>query len=201
MNPAVPELSGEEAVAARVQAAYQQIARERMADLPLNNPKLGVHSLGFRVWEEGFIGILITPWCMNLISLPGLGQDWSDKPELTEEILRFPSGSYRFTVAYESAIGTYRMCSLFSPMFAFADDAAAIETAQIILQELFNASHRETADIDTREIRAAWQQPSLAAASPASADENGPSLSDRLEQPVSRRALFRGGPFRKDPPA
>lgn len=60
-------------------------ADQRMADLPFYNPKLKVELRGFRLWLSepegdypvsgiGLTGILITPWCMNLVFLP-VGDD------------------------------------------------------------------------------------------------------------------------------
>jgi [NiFe] hydrogenase assembly HybE family chaperone len=51
-------------------ARYQAIYEERMRDLPIVNPKLAVEAVGFDQWEEKDLGILITPWFMNLVLLP-----------------------------------------------------------------------------------------------------------------------------------
>lgn len=191
-------------LARRVEAVYREIATTRMADLPLLNPAIGVHAIGFRPWEGGCLGVLITPWCMNLLSLPGPGEDWSDKPELSEETLVFPSGTYRFTIGHEAALGKYRMCSLFSPMFEFANDAAAVETAEAVMRELLNEENRELPDIDTAAITAIWQDEHPADPEDDDRPQAGtpaPSLQEKLERPVSRRALLRGALMREDPPA
>nr|WP_255487380.1 [NiFe]-hydrogenase assembly chaperone HybE [Oceanospirillum sediminis] len=60
-------------------------ADQRMVDLPFYNPKLKVELRGFRLWLSepegdnpvsgiGLTGVLITPWCMNLVFLP-VGDD------------------------------------------------------------------------------------------------------------------------------
>ena len=55
-----------------LQRAFEQIARTRMADLPLNNPQLDVATVDFRAEDGGdfALGVLVTPWCMNLLRLP-----------------------------------------------------------------------------------------------------------------------------------
>ena len=50
-----------------------RIQRERMADIPLLNPALEVQAVGFSVWEAYCLGVLITPWFMNLMLLPLAG--------------------------------------------------------------------------------------------------------------------------------
>lgn len=178
------------AMVCRLEETYSSIHRERMADLPLVNPEIGVYAVGFRESEHGLIGVLITPWCMNLVSLPLSGNDWSDKPELSEETLTFPSGSYTFTVGCELEIGKYRSCSLFSPMFQFADDQAAIETAEVIMRELLNEDHHEAPDMDTRQIQSIWNgEPEQ---KPAQKEKPAPALAAKLERQVSRRELLLG---------
>ncbi len=178
-----------------------------MADLPLLNPAIEVHAVGFRPWESGCLGVLITPWCMNLLSLPGAGEDWSDKPELSEETLIFPSGPYRFTVGQEPALGKYRMCSLFSPMFEFADDVAAVEIAEAVMEELLKEENRELPEIDSQAITALWQEqgpndPGVEEAAGAPSDPPAvATLDEKLERPISRRQLLRGALLQKDPPA
>ncbi len=195
------------AAARRVESVFRKIAATRMADLPLLNPAISVHAIAFRPWEEGCLGVLITPWCMNLLSLPGPGEDWSDRPELSEETLVFPSGPYRFTLGHEPGLGRYRMCSLFSPMFEFSDDAAAVETAESVMEELLKEDNREAPEIDTQAITAMWQkqEPMDPATEEGGREPAGPApaaaLEEKLERPISRRELLRGALLREDPPA
>ena len=180
-----------EALAARarqVEATWRRIHDERMRDLPLINPRVGIHAVGLRPWEGGLLGVLVTPWCMNLLSLPGANDDWSDKPVLAQESLTFPSGRYTFTVGEEAGLGKYRICSLFSPMFEFADDRAALDTAEAVMRELLREENRETPDIDGREIAARWHGEDA----PSAETPPTEALEDRLQRPVSRRALLRG---------
>ncbi len=181
------------AIKHRVQAletVYRRIHRERMADLPLANPAIGVHAIGFRPWNDDLLGVLVTPWCMNLMSLPRDPTSWANKPDLSEETLTFPSGRYRFIVGSEAGIGKYRMCSLFSSMFDFANDQAAVETAQAVMRELLNDDHRQQAEIDAPAITALWRgEPS------PRADEQSDGKRERL---LSRRELLQGAFLKRD---
>ena len=51
-------------------AAFERIAATRMAGLPMNNPALKVAAVGFQPWAEDYLlGVLITPWAINLVVL------------------------------------------------------------------------------------------------------------------------------------
>ena len=187
----------------RLQAVFEKIQRERMQDVPVINPKLAVAAVGFHPWRDSYLGVLVTPWFMNLMLLPQTPAQWSDLPELGKQTQAFPSGQYSFITGQEAGIGKYQMCSLFSPMFEFADQAAALETAAIVLQELGNEAHVETPDIDSQQIANIWHgdEPTTediaAEAASLSADEKQavlqrPSLDAQLQQPISRRELLRG---------
>ncbi len=183
-----------EALAARarqVEATWRRIHKERMRDLPLLNPRVGIHAVGLRPWEDGLLGVLVTPWCMNLLSLPDAENDWSDKPVLSQETLSFPSGRYTFIVGEEAGFGKYRICSLFSPMFEFADDRAALDTAEAVMRELLREENHEAPEIDAQDIAARWYGEETPATEPSPVPPSE-TLEDRLQRPVSRRALLRG---------
>lgn len=123
-----------------VQAVFERIARERMHDVPLCNRALRVEATDFVAWSGLWIGVVITPWAMNLMLLPGEGDDGSFLPLRVGQIheREFPSGCYQFMGNHEPGLGEYHYCSLFSPMAGFADPAAAREVARASLDELFN---------------------------------------------------------------
>ena len=49
---------------------FERIGAEQMRDLPIYNHAIDVEAIGFHPWGPGFIGVLITPWFMNLMLLP-----------------------------------------------------------------------------------------------------------------------------------
>jgi [NiFe] hydrogenase assembly HybE family chaperone len=122
---------------ARLEAAFAAIGRTRLAGLPLLHPKLQVQALGFeRLADEALaLGILVTPWFMNLLRLP-LADSAPVLP--VGEVAEREVGPHRmqFMGAHEAAIGgngRYEMCSLFSPMHEFIDHEAAVATAREVL--------------------------------------------------------------------
>ncbi len=197
------------AIRRQLEQAFRHIQHERMADMPVINDKLEVAAVGFEPWQDCYLGILVTPWFMNLMLLPQQPEQWNDCAELSKQCRVFPSGQYSFITGYEAAIGKYQACSLFSPMFEFADQAAALETAQIALQELLNEENIDTPDIDSQQIENIWNgteaKPDDVAEAAASLSDDEkkslleqPSLEQKLQQPISRRELLRGALFAED---
>lgn len=124
----------------KLEAAFSEIARTRMADVPIINPALRVEAVGFREWEGRWIGVLVTPWTLNLVLLPG--QDATLIPLALDEkaVWHFPSGAYEFMGLNEPAIGPCHICSLISPVLDFATHDEALAVAQEIVIALFAGS-------------------------------------------------------------
>jgi len=135
--------------AATLERRYRRILAERMADLPFLNPHLSVRAIGFQPWNGDLLGVMLTPWFMNLMLLPG-PQGWSGRTAGQQLLQSFPSGDYRFTVGAEPDIGVYQMCSLFSPALQFPDQETAEAVARQILLDLLRAP--ESAGISRRRL-------------------------------------------------
>ncbi len=140
------DISPVDAAALRLEAVFRDIAATRMADVPILNRKLEVEAVGFRAWRGDTIGVLITPWFMNLICLPSAAVDWAVGASGTRQVLELPSGNYEFLTASEESIGPYLSSSLFSPMFDFPDQANAREVALAVLEELFDPARPAPSD-------------------------------------------------------
>lgn len=117
-----------------IEATFARIAAERMAGLPILNPALAVAAVGFRPWQGHWLGVLVTPWFMNLLARPTVPEA---APDLSRRVLDLPSGEYEFTLSREDGLGAFMTCPLISPMSQFASQADALAVAQAILQQLF----------------------------------------------------------------
>ncbi len=136
-------------ILAAVQAAFARVHRERMVGLPFINPALQVELVGLRRWCGMWLGVLVTPWFMNLMLLPAGAQsaaprasdgaDWPQLPTGAAKQYVFPAGVFEFIAGREAEAGDYLACSLFSPMFDFTDQDSARQTAQACLEALFVA--------------------------------------------------------------
>ncbi|HEX6736145.1 MAG TPA: [NiFe]-hydrogenase assembly chaperone HybE [Azonexus sp.] len=121
-------------------SAFTAIAETRMAGLPICNPALRVEALPFRRTGDGhWAGLLITPWALNLLCLPGRADRWPAVAAGGKHEWSFPSGSYEFIVADEASLGPYHLCSLFSPALEFASHEQARLTALAADQALVAA--------------------------------------------------------------
>ncbi len=119
---------------------YRIIHDERMKSLPLVNSALEVEAVGFCAFEEHQVGVLISPWFMNLVLL--LGSDIGTRlKQGSKSTLRFPSGPIEFTTAQDEVLGPYLTAVLFRSVAEFPDQHTAKEVAQEVMQEIFKSTH------------------------------------------------------------
>jgi [NiFe] hydrogenase assembly HybE family chaperone len=119
-----------------LETTFNEILDKRMRDMPVVNAELSVQAIGFNRYNEDWLGILITPWFMNLMLLPDSHSAWRGQQPGTKIEKHFPYGVFEFTLGSETQLGAYALCSLFSPMFQFENQAAALTAAQAALQVL-----------------------------------------------------------------
>jgi [NiFe] hydrogenase assembly HybE family chaperone len=150
-RPAPPE---------RLASAFRAIHATRMRGLPFVNERLAVEAVGFRPWNERWLGVLVTPWFMSLVLLPAdaPGARWQALKTGASAAYAFPAGVFEFIGGHEDAIGEFQSCSLFSPMFEFADQATARLAAEAALAALFDAPERaRAAPVSKRDfLRGRW---------------------------------------------
>ena len=127
----------------KLENIFNQILHSHMQGLPVLNPALRVQAVGFQPFGGDWLGVLITPWFMNLLLLPEADSPWSQFGPGAKFEKAFPYGVFEFTLASEAQIGNYALCSLFSPMFAFANQDDALAAAQAALQGLLAAPPRK----------------------------------------------------------
>lgn len=179
----------------RLETVFQEIHASRMKGVPFVNGALSVKAVGFRILEGRVVGVLVTPWFMNIIVLPGPGEDWTGRPTGTRTLMDFPSGTYEFLSAERPETGPYRACSLFSPMFDFSSMLQAVETADAIIPALLDPANREegsrAGEIRRRAEDAAARQEEDEAAQRA-ALEAAEAPARETPSALSRRALIFG---------
>jgi [NiFe] hydrogenase assembly HybE family chaperone len=119
-----------------VAAAFRRIDVERMADLPFRNPALRVEAIGFtRRDNHGghWLGVLVAPWAMSLLLVPGNAENWVGAPEGKRRMIHFPAGDFAFLGGCEDDIGDYLSCPLIAAMSQFADHETARQAGQAAL--------------------------------------------------------------------
>lgn len=170
---------------ARLEVAFTATYRERMQGLPFVNPALHVEAVAFAPWKCYWLGVMVTPWAMNLMLTPRDVTLWRTLPPGDKRRYRFPAGAFDFISAHDGALGEYLVCSLFSPVLEFADHDTARQTAQIARDALFDPANADDA------VGAA---PAAVDATVDVAAASGPltRLEQTLAAPISRRDLLHG---------
>ena len=118
-------------------AYYRKVYDERMRDLPIVNDALRVEAVGFRELAEHQFGVLITPWFINLVLLPGTDR-WEDRAQGSVCKIELPGGKVDFTVAHDEMLGTSLSAALFGTVQDFPDQALARDIASESLRLLFD---------------------------------------------------------------
>ncbi|HXY59305.1 MAG TPA: [NiFe]-hydrogenase assembly chaperone HybE [Methylocystis sp.] len=126
-----------EAIGARLAALYRGIEATAMRDAPICNAALQVEAIGFRDFCGLAVGIVVTPWFLNLVAAQLRD---GESPALPARALRlrFPAGEVDFILAEMAGFGRLASCSLISPMEDFPDQESARAAAQAALAALFD---------------------------------------------------------------
>jgi [NiFe] hydrogenase assembly HybE family chaperone len=169
----------------RLEAAFRTVYAEKMQGLAFVNAAVGVEAIGFAPWKHYWLGVMLTPWSMNLLLAPRESASWRPLPPGEKRRYTFPAGTFDFISAREDAIGEYLICSLFSPLLEFADHATARQTAVLAREALFDSANAEAPELPAANLT----RPSANAVPP---DAPAPlaQLEASLATPMSRRDLL-----------
>ncbi|MCP3392449.1 [NiFe]-hydrogenase assembly chaperone HybE [Bradyrhizobium sp. CCGB12] len=118
--------------------AYRDISHRIMRELPIFNKALSVEAIGFRAHEYGIVGVMVTPWFMNLVMAAPHRTAQSSTGLRSSLRLRFPCGDLEFSPAEVAPVGPIVSASLFSPMFGFDDMTSARAIAEAALAALMS---------------------------------------------------------------
>ncbi len=119
-----------------LEATFEKIHLEQMQGIPILNSAIKVQALGFRLYQGRVLGVIITPWLMNIVMLPKQNEDWSNMELGHKQPHKFPSKTYKFMVNDIDGIGPCQTHSLYSPMRDFASHEQAVTVAQEFLDSL-----------------------------------------------------------------
>jgi [NiFe] hydrogenase assembly HybE family chaperone len=166
----------------RLNEAYRTIAK-RMDGLNFVNPAIEVEAVGFAPWEAHWLGVMVTPWFINLMLLPRETAAWTSVPQGETLRYHFPAGEYDFISSRDETVGEYQMCSLISPVFDIADHATAREVAELARSALLDPANAPVPE------------------QPPDEDETpGPiaRMKEQALEPMSKREFLRGRFLRTD---
>ena len=112
-----------------------------MRGLPILNPRMAVEVVAVRDFGEHRICVLITPWFMNLVLLPGK-DEWSGVDQGESISIEFPREALDFMVSHDDAIGTFLSAVLFRTVTDFPDQDTAREVARQVMEDLFTSDKK-----------------------------------------------------------
>ncbi len=138
------EASGPPSVEALL-AAYRRVD-ETMRALPVYNAALQVAAAGFRPFEGGLIGVIVTPWFMNLVRVPARGAEV--EAGVTRESA-LPAHRVDLVGARLDGAPPFEFRPIVSPMDDFPSQAQVLLTAGEVMDALFTP----------REVTAGVQEP------------------------------------------
>ena len=120
-------------------AAYFLQHREAHAvDYPQANPALQVKAIGFTRCEGDWVGVMVTPWFVHLLLLPGGGTLWGDIPDGQRRYLDLPGSTFYFTATEAPEVGPYQYTALLDRIDQVPDMATAQGLADDALRTALN---------------------------------------------------------------
>ncbi len=125
-----------EQIAATIEKTFTEIHLENMQGIPILNPAIEIQAVGFQHYQNRVIGVIITPWLMNVVILPAEDEDWSGMELGHKQPHKFPSKTCKFMINHIEGIGSCQTHSLYSPMRDFACHEQALGMAQDFLDTL-----------------------------------------------------------------
>ncbi len=172
-----------------LESVFRTVFAERMRGLGFVNMAVRVEAIAFAPWKGYWLGVMLTPWSMNLMLMPRDAAAWRTLSPGEKRRYTFPAGSFDFISAHSEGIGEYLICSLFSPVLEFADHETARQTAQLAREALFDAANAELPEDPIGKLTP------TAASQPAATPGPLAELESSLGTSISRRDLLHGRIF------
>ena len=112
-------------------ARFERIARESMCGLPFYNEALSVEAVGFERIGDGWLGVLITPWFMNLMLVSGQPIPYAEAANGKKRSVELPGGPVQFLCGGTEDFGMFDAHSIASPMDVYKSQDQARAAARL----------------------------------------------------------------------
>ncbi|EPA3122164.1 hydrogenase-2 assembly chaperone [Yersinia enterocolitica] len=116
--------------AALLEQVFGQVAADEMRGLPFYRDHIPLRACRFQLFEQQWIGALLTPWMLSLVVLPGPQQSWQRRAVGERLMLALPCGTIGFTVSEIAGCGQYLSRSLMSPLDTSLSAERALQLAE-----------------------------------------------------------------------
>ena len=109
-----------------------------MQDLPFFHKGIECFCPKFVLFEDQWIGTVLTPWLMSVVILPGPQQQWEPR-ELGDKLtVQLPYKALTFTVSSLENVPQYLSCSLHSPLDPNLTNEQAVQLTQDCLRTVLS---------------------------------------------------------------
>lgn len=105
---------------------------ERTNTSPVN-PRLGFASVGFTRFQGDWLGVVITPQCIDLMLLPGGGSLWGDVPPGQRRYIDLPHQTVAFVATEDPQIGPYQHAAVVADASSLTDMVTAVRLAEQVM--------------------------------------------------------------------
>jgi [NiFe] hydrogenase assembly HybE family chaperone len=122
---------------------FQQIGVERIYGLPIYNDALTVEAVDFQPCEGGLIGVLVTPWFMNIMLLPDNTTPYQQQELGVKVKYQLNSGEQEFVIGEDEGVGRYLFRTVTSPTHCYKKQIAAVTSGQKALITLLTPPEPE----------------------------------------------------------
>lgn len=126
---------------------FQQIGVERIFGLPIYNDALNVEAVEFQPCDGGLIGVLITPWFMNIMLLPEDTSPWQTQELGVKVKYKLDSGEHEFVIGEDEEVGRYLFRTVTSPTHCYKKQIAAINSGKKALRTLLTPPEQEEQEL------------------------------------------------------
>ena len=157
--PIRPAQAREAEPGALLDAHYRHLWMTQMHDMPFVNPALGVEAIGFRRHDGDWLGVMITPWFLNLFLIYGGGDLWGDIPAGERRYVELPCGTLQFLADDDPDLGPYQYCPLIAPVSVLPDMATARQAALEALATVLAPPPETPADPAAKSLGAVDEKP------------------------------------------
>jgi [NiFe] hydrogenase assembly HybE family chaperone len=133
---------------------FEAIGEETMRGLPLFNTALAVEAIGFEREGDDLIGVLITPWFINVVALPATPSAYEEARIGDASVLALPGGEASFSQGGDPVIGSYRT----HPVRTSSIDVESQEHARRLAREALDALRGESSSGSPRWPLSTWSR-------------------------------------------
>lgn len=100
-------------------AEFERIGAESMRGLPFYNEALAVEAVGFERLGDEWLGVVITPWFLNLMLVPDQPIPYVEAANGKKRTLDLPGGTVKFLCGGTEGFGLFYAHSIASPMHVY----------------------------------------------------------------------------------